>query len=100
MSSIGIVVRANKSVESLGHDWVPEPLGPRPEVEALLAEFMANADHLMLTANIEGRHESEDPRSITFSGVWGVEERAVLKQLCSQLDARFYDAEAGNFVAL
>jgi len=100
MSSIGIVVRADQNAETLGHDWVPAPLGSRREVESVLAELMFDARHLMLTANIESPEESEDPRTISFSGVWGEQEQAVLRQLCSRLDARFFDAETGNFVVL
>jgi hypothetical protein len=100
MSSIGVVVRAGENVEALGRDWVPVPLGPRLVVESMVAELMSGAEHLMLTANIEGPDESRDPRAITFSGVWGDEERAVLRQLCSRLGARFFDAETDGFVAL
>jgi hypothetical protein len=100
MSSIGIVVRADKDVDALERDWVPVPFGPRQVVEAVVAELMSNAGHLRLMANIEGPEESPDPRSISFSGVWGDEERAVLRRICSRLNARFYDAEECDFISL
>ena len=93
-------MRAAEQAEDLGHDWVPVPLGPRLVVEDTVAELLSGAKHLMLSANIEGPDESDDPRAITISGVWGDEERAVLRELCKRLSARFYDAEMGSFVAL
>jgi hypothetical protein len=100
MGSIEIVVRADEDVEALDRDWIPVPLGPRPVVEGLVAELLSNAGHLRLTADIEGPEESADPRAISFSGVWGDEERAVLRQICSRLGARFYDAEECDFITL
>ena len=100
MSGIGIIVRADKNLEALDSAWVPVPLGPRGEVERVVAELLADAEHLMLMTNIESSRESDDPRAISVSGVWGDQERAVLRQLCSRFGARFYDAEVGEFVAL
>ncbi|MFC5740811.1 hypothetical protein [Dyella tabacisoli] len=100
MSSIGIIVRADANAGSLSQDWMPAPLGQRQVVESIVAELMSGTEHLMLTANIEGPEESADPRAITVSGVWGDEERAVLRQLCNRLSARFYVAETGEFEEL
>ncbi|WP_266160739.1 hypothetical protein [Dyella silvatica] len=100
MSSVGIIVRADVSVVSLGKDWVPVTLGARQAVETLVTELLSGSGHLMLTANIEGLEESLDPRTVTVNGVWGDEERAVLRQLCSRLGARFYVAETGDFEEL
>ncbi len=100
MGSIGIVVRADRDAETLGNDWVPPPLGPRQVVEDLVTEVMEVAVGLRLTANVESVAESPDPRAITFSGVWGDEERVVLRQICSRLEARFYDAEECGFIEL
>lgn len=100
MSSMGVIVRADANAGSLGQDWVPVPLGPRQAVESLVAELLSGAEHLMLTVNVEGPEESLDPRAITVSGVWGDEERAVVKQLCRRLGARLYVAETGEFEEL
>lgn len=100
MSSIGVIVRADANVGSLSQDWVPVPLGTRRVVESVVAEIVSGTGHLLLTVNIEGPEESTDPRAITVSGVWGEEERSVLRQLCSRLGARFYSAETGEFEAL
>jgi hypothetical protein len=100
MSSIGVLVRADGIVGPLSKDWVPVPLGQRQAVESIVAELISGAGHLMLKANIEGPEDSLDPRAITVSGVWGDEERAVLRQLCSRLGARFYAAETGEFEEL
>jgi hypothetical protein len=32
--------------------------------------------------------------------IWGTRESAALRQLCSELNARFYDAEAAEFIEL
>ena len=37
MSGIGIVVRADGQIETLGPDWTPESLGTRSEVLAVVA---------------------------------------------------------------
>jgi hypothetical protein len=100
MVSIGVIVRADANVESLGQEWVPVPLGLRSAVESVFAEVMSGAAHLLLTANIEGLDESPNPRVIVVTGVWGEEERDVLGRLCSRLGARFYDPETGDFVSL
>jgi len=55
---------------------------------------------LSLSFRVEGPQESEDPRAISVSGHWGVEESAVIRHLCQSLKARFYDASAGDFIEL
>ena len=100
MSSIGIVVRADQGIETLGREWVPAPLGSRREVESAVTELILCAEHLRLTADIEDSEDSHDPRAISFSGIWGDQERVALKTLCERLKACFYDAEMGDFIEL
>lgn len=101
MASIGIVVRASQSAETLPRDWIPEPLGPRASVLAAIGECLSSdADALSLRLTVEESSESEDPRTISASGHWGPRELAVLRKLCQRLGARFYDAEASEFIDL
>ena len=101
MASIGIIVRADRAAESLPRDWVPEPLGSRSGVLAAIAECVpADDGTLALRLCVEDVSESEGPRSISVSGVWGERESAVLRELCRKLDARFYDSEEAEFIDL
>jgi hypothetical protein len=101
MSSIGIVMRAEGAIKSLDSDWKPLPLGARADVVAVVSRFLPKGDEsLALELRIESDEESDCPRTITASGVWGDREARVLQSICDALDARFYDAEAGDFVDL
>ena len=55
---------------------------------------------LSLRLTIESPKESADPRTISAAGVWGPREVAVIRGICRELSARFYDAEAGEFIEL
>jgi hypothetical protein len=66
-----------------------------------LDECFAQAEQpLALSLRLEEKEESEDPRTISVSGVWGKNEMALIKFLCEKLNARFYDAESGAFVEI
>jgi hypothetical protein len=60
----------------------------------------ANDPSLALEFRIEEQTESDEPRTISVSGVWGSRERQVIKLVCDALDGRFYDAESGEFIVL
>ena len=99
MGSIAIIVRAEAGLEELGENWVPLPLGERHSIESIVKDVISTeSDQLLLSLEIEGPDESDLPRSITASGVWGAEERRVLRSLCQRLSARLYDAESGGFI--
>lgn len=101
MASIGIIVRSNQELAELPQDWVPQPLGARADVLAAIKRYVpAHDNSLAITLEVEAASESADPRSISVSGVWGPRESDVLRQLCSVLGARFYDAEAAEFIEL
>ncbi|MFJ3055294.1 hypothetical protein [Herbaspirillum sp. NPDC087042] len=100
MSSIGLIIVEKRELKELPQNWVPIPLGPRPLVQNLVEKSLSQNEHLALEMSIEGEEESADPRTISVSGVWGVEEMLVIKSICSQLGARFYDAESGEFLDL
>ena len=101
MSSIGIVLRADGALESLGSDWTPVPLGTRAEVQAVVSRYFPKGDaSLALRLSVESPDKSEHPRTITASGTWGDRERLVLKSICEALAARFYDSEEGDFIDL
>jgi hypothetical protein len=101
MASIGIIVRASQSVEALAGDWVPVPLGARADVVAAIEKCLPeDRDTLALRLRVEEPTENDDPRTISVSGIWGPRECEVLRMLCRKLDARFYDAEASDFIEL
>ncbi len=100
MSSIGIIFREEHEIETLSHDWVPKPLGSRAEVLAVVQRCHPKTAQLSLSLRVEEPEESESPRTISVSGVWGEKELAVIKAVCEQLSARFYDAETGAFIKL
>ena len=60
----------------------------------------SEAATLSLRLTIESPDESPDPRIISAAGVWGPLESAVIRRICRELSARFYDAEAGEFIEL
>lgn len=102
MSSIGLIFRESGQLDTVPNDWTPEPLGVRSNVteivEGILRAVPLNS--LALTVRIESEDENADLRTISVSGVWGDDERSVIRALCLALDAKFYDAEAADFVEL
>ncbi|GER12426.1 hypothetical protein [Variovorax boronicumulans] len=101
MSSIGLIFREDKDLTALPSDWTPVPLGARHLVSATVERALASeATTLSLRLSIESQDESPDPRTISASGVWGPRESAVIRTICRELSARFYDAEAGGFIEL
>jgi len=101
MASIGIIVCTAQELAEMSHDWVPQPLAPRDEVLAAIQRCIpAHDNSLSLALKVEEPDESENPRAISVSGVWGPRESAVLQELCSVLGARFYDAETAEFIEL
>lgn len=101
MSSIGLIFREERDLESLPDNWGPTLLGGRSHVLSLIERALAEAGpNLALELRIEEESESEDPRTVSVSGVWGEREREVIGALCKALDARFYDAESCEFIDL
>lgn len=101
MSSIGLIFREDKDLTKLPSDWTPVPLGARHLVSATVERALASeATTLSLRLRIESQDESPDPRTISAAGVWGPRESAVIRTICRELSARFYDAEAGEFIEL
>lgn len=101
MASIGVILRANEDLDELPENWAPEPLGPRADVLAAIGSCVPAEDaSLALNFRVEEPEDSEEPRTISVSGAWGQREAAMLQRLCNLLGARFYDAEAGDFINL
>jgi hypothetical protein len=100
MSSIALIIRADQPIEAFPSDWVPQSLGCRDEVLAAIERCVPHDPSLALILRVEDVEESAEPRTISVSGVWGARECEVLKKLCEELAARFYDAEAGDFIDL
>ena len=105
MSSSGVIVRTEEPIESLADNWVPTPLGARDELAALLVaaggtpmkqehRFEFRGHGLSLELEIG---DDEPPRSITAAGIFGDAEVLLLRALCRQLSASFYDSEEGGF---
>ena len=69
-------------------------------VDAVERALAGEAGQLSLRLTIESVDESPDPRTISAIGVWGTRESAVIRAICQELDARFYDADAAEFVEL
>jgi predicted alpha/beta-fold hydrolase len=102
MSSIGMIFKADSQVDTLPVDWVPRPLGTRAFVEQVVSAAMktAQGDTSTLTIDFENEDACSDPRIISVSGVWGETEMKAIRSICNSLDARFYDAELADFIAL
>lgn len=99
MASIGIILRASENLDELPEDWAPEPLGSRADVLAVIESCVPADDaSLVLRFLVDEPEDSEEPRTISVSGVWGQRESAILQRLCNLLGARFYDAETGDFI--
>ncbi len=99
MSSIGLIFKADNKMVELSPDWVPPPLGTRKEVLWALERCRPiYNNNLALSFSMD--NDNAEPITISVVGVWGEEERAVLKDLCDLLAARFYESEAGDFVDL
>ncbi len=101
MSSIALIVRADRELESLPLDWIPQPLGSREVVLSAIEKCVPNDGMpLALILTVEDDDGFPEPRTIAATGVWGPSERLVIKELCDLLGARFYDAESGDFIEL
>lgn len=102
MSSVGIIFREPRQLSTLPDDWRPAPLGTRQKVSEVIDVVMQTAalGNLALTMTLEAEEDSASPRTISVSGVWGDKEMAIIRTLCSALDACFYDAEAAEFIEL
>ena len=105
MSSIGVIVRTEGPIESLADNWVPTTLGARDELVAVLVAaggIPMNKEHRFefrgrgLSLELE-IGDDEPPRSITAAGLFGDAEVLLLRSLCRQLSASFYDSEEGSF---
>jgi hypothetical protein len=105
MSSIGVIVRASQEVEELDANWLPQPLGSRPHVHAVIYEltgvttrsqrFDLRPQGIALELEVG---DDEPPMSVTASGVFDEAAVAMLKKLCAALAARFYDSEGARFI--
>jgi len=102
MSSIGLIFRESGQLDTVPNDWIPEPLGVRSNVTEIVEGILRAVplDSLALTVTVESEDENADPRTISVSGVWQDDERSVIRALCLALDAKFYDAEAADFIEL
>lgn len=104
MSSIGVIVRAGQEVEELDADWLPQPLGTRPHVHAVIYELTGVTTRSQrFDLRPQGILElefgdDEPPMSVTASGVFDEAAVAMLKKLCAALAARLYDGEEGRFI--
>jgi hypothetical protein len=100
MSSIGLIFKADNEMVELLPDWVPPPLGTRDEVLRAIKRSLSVHSNNKLALSFSVDDEKAEPTTISVVGVWGEEERAVLKDLCNLLATRFYESEAGDFVDL
>lgn len=102
MSSVGIIFREARQLDTLPKDWIPEPLGTRQKVSEIVEGIMraVPSGRLALTVTVESEEDSLEPRTISVSGVWGDAEMGVIRALCLALEARFYDAETADFIEL
>jgi hypothetical protein len=100
MSSIGLIFKADNEMDKLLPDWVPSPLGARNEVLAAIEGCLSVHNNNNLALDFSVDDENAEPITISVVGIWGEDERAILKDLCNLLAARFYESEFGDFVDL
>lgn len=105
MSNIGVIVHASPTVGEIAADWLPEPLGTRPQVHAVIYDLTGVTTKTQrfdlrpsgIALELEVGTE-EPPLSVTASGVFDDAAVAMLGKLCAGFGARFYDSEKGRFV--
>lgn len=109
MASIALLLQADRPVVELPSDWLPPPLGRLAAVRAVLQATLglqadpASADlwlHASADSSLQLRLElGEDPvRIIAITGIFGDSALAIMATLCTALQARVYDCEAGDFI--
>ena len=99
-----MIMRRGIAVPGEDSDGSPPPLGSRLDVMLAIASCMPGdeeaAARLSLTLEVESAADSPEPRCIVARGDRNEAELDVLRALCVLLDARFFDAAAGDFVRL
>ena len=99
-----MIMRRGIAVPGEDSDGSPPPLGSRLDVMLAIASCMPGdeevAARLSLTLEVESAADSPEPRCIVARGDWDEAELGVLRALCILLEARFFDAAAGDFVRL
>jgi hypothetical protein len=100
MSSIGLIFKVDKEMAELLINWVPPPLGTKEDVLMMIEKCLSAHSNNKLALDFSVNDESAEPLTISVVGVWGEDERAVLKDICNLLVARFYESEAGDFIDL
>ena len=105
MSNIGVIVHASPTVGEIAADWLPKPLGTRPQVHAVIYDLTGVTTKTQrfdlrptgIALELEVGAE-EPPLSVIASGVFDDAAVTMLRKLCTGLGARFYDSEEGRFV--
>ena len=105
MSSIGVIVHASPDTGEVDADWLPAPLGTRPQVHAVIYDLTGVTTKTQrfdlrrtgIALELEVGAE-EPPLSVTVSGVFDDAAVTMLRKLCNGLGARLYDSEEGRFV--
>ena len=99
-----MIMRRGIAMAGEDSDGSPPPLGSRLDLMLAIASCMPGdegaAARLSVTLEVESAADSPEPRCIVARGDWGDAELAVLRALCELLDARFFDAAAGDFIRL
>jgi hypothetical protein len=104
---IGLILKTDESLDGLGKDWVPKPIGEISSIynafEKVLGfipesnEFCYDQKGCLIYFTIEN---DEFPKSISVNYGSGDKELSTIKELCSVLGTKFYDSEACDFVNL
>lgn len=102
VNRLGMILRRGLGTPGDASDGSPPSLGSRMDVMLAIAACMPAdpeaAARLSLVLEVESAVDSEEPRCIVARGDWGEAELEVVRALCEVLDARFFDAAAGEFV--
>jgi hypothetical protein len=104
---IGLICRASGAIATLPKSWRPVPLGARAEVvhqlEALTGSRLEGHTIAVETqlGVLELSLDDKDPlESVSVRALLSSDVAALLRRICSDFGARYYDSEEGDFIEL
>ena len=104
---IGLICRADGAVAGLPKDWRPCPLGARSDIIQRLQDLTGSRfDGRMVAVETESgvlelSVDDADPvESVSVRALLSSDAIGLVRRICENFGARYYDSEEGDFIDL